>query len=196
MTPISTARARSRASVPWASSTSSRSTPSASWPSTRSSRPRAATPACRWAWPTSRYVLWTRFLRYQPARPALAGPRPLRALGRARLDAALRAAPPHGLRPAARGAQALPPARQPHARAPEHGLTPGVETTTGPARPGLRQRRSAWRSPARCWRARFNDAMLRAVRLPRVRHRQRRRPDGGRRRRKPPRSPVTGVSAT
>ena len=48
------------------------------------------------------YVLWTRFLRHNPARSALARPRPLRALGRARLHAAVLAAPPHRLRSAAR----------------------------------------------------------------------------------------------
>ena len=40
------------------------------------------------------YVLWTRFLRHNPAQSRLAGPRPLRALRRPRLDAAVLAAPP------------------------------------------------------------------------------------------------------
>jgi len=38
------------------------------------------------------YTLWQRFLRFDPADPILAKPRSLRALGRARLDAALLAA--------------------------------------------------------------------------------------------------------
>ena len=37
-------------------------------------------------------VLFTRFLKFDPAEPALARPRPLRAVGRPRLDAALFAA--------------------------------------------------------------------------------------------------------
>ena len=45
----------------------------------------------------------------QPGRPGVARPRPLRALGRPRLHAALLAAAPHRLRPAAGGAEALPP---------------------------------------------------------------------------------------
>ena len=44
------------------------------------------------------YVLWTRHLRFDSGRPRLARPRPLRPLGRPRLHAALRAAPPDGLR--------------------------------------------------------------------------------------------------
>ena len=40
------------------------------------------------------YCLWQRFLRFDPGRSDLAQPRPLRALGRPRLDAALLAAAP------------------------------------------------------------------------------------------------------
>ena len=43
-------------------------------------------------------VLFTRFLKFDPSDPRLAGPRPLRALCRARLDAALCAAASHRLR--------------------------------------------------------------------------------------------------
>ena len=42
-------------------------------------------------------VLFTRFLKLRPAEPALARPRPLRAVGRPRLDAALFAALPDRL---------------------------------------------------------------------------------------------------
>ena len=42
-------------------------------------------------------VLFTQFLKFDAARARLARPRPLRAVGRARLDAALRAAPPDRL---------------------------------------------------------------------------------------------------
>ncbi len=35
------------------------------------------------------YVLWTRFMKYNPQNPNWAGSRPLRALGRTRVDAAL-----------------------------------------------------------------------------------------------------------
>ena len=42
-------------------------------------------------------VLFSRFLKFDAADPALAGSRPLRAVGRPWLDAALRAAVPHRL---------------------------------------------------------------------------------------------------
>ena len=86
-------------------------------------------------------ALCTRHLRHDPRRSALVEPRPLRAVGRPRLDAALRAAPPHRLRPAARRAEAVPPVGQPDAGPPRVRVTPGVETTTGPLGPGRRQRR-------------------------------------------------------
>ena len=40
-------------------------------------------------------VLFTQFLKFDASRPGLAGPRPLRAVGRPRLDAALCAALSH-----------------------------------------------------------------------------------------------------
>ena len=55
-------------------------------------------------------VLWNHHLRHNPRNPALARPRPLRAVERPRLDAAVCAAASHRLRPADGRAQALPPA--------------------------------------------------------------------------------------
>ena len=60
----------------------------------RRSRPTAATPARRWGSRRSAGPSSPRHLRHAPGRPGVARPRPLRALGRARLDAALRAAAP------------------------------------------------------------------------------------------------------
>ena len=45
-------------------------------------------------------VLFTQFLKFDAGGTRLAGPRPLRAVGRARLDAAVRAAAPDRLCPA------------------------------------------------------------------------------------------------
>ncbi len=97
-----------------------------------------------------------RHLRHAPGRPAVAGPRPLRAVGRARVDAALRAAAPDRLRPADRRAQALPPARRRRPRA-----TPSAATRRGSrSRPGRWARASptpsASRWPSGCSAARFN----------------------------------------
>ena len=95
-------------------------------------------------------VLWTRHLAHNPAESALAGPRPLRAVERARLDAAVRAAAPVRLRPAARRAEALPPAALEDAGAPR--VRRDARASRRP--PGRSGRasptRSAWRWPRSC----------------------------------------------
>ena len=80
---------------------------------------------------------------------------------------------------------------------PENFETPGVETTTGPARPGLRQRRrhgDGREVPAR-------EVRLRGLRPPHLRHLLRRRPDGrrrvgGRLDRRPPRARPARLCST
>ena len=121
-----------------------RSTRSARWRWTPCRRPIPAIPARRWRWRR-----WPTRCGKIPAlrsgRSALAQPRPVRAVGRPRLDAALFAAAP-GRRAAGRqdgkvtgelavsldDIKQLPPARQRDPGHPEYGHTTGVETTTGP----------------------------------------------------------------
>ena len=92
------------------------------------------------------YTLYTRVPAREPGEPRVARPRPLRALRRPRLRAPVRAAPPDGLRPAARGAAAVPPVGLAHARA-----TPSAAT-----------RRGSRRRPARSARA-FANAVGMAI---------------------------------
>ena len=122
-------------------------------------------------------VLWTEFAEVRRRRPALARPRPLRALGRPRLDAALQPAASDRLRrhddgrdqelPAVGLADPRPPGVRPHARRRDHHRAAG---------PGPRHRgrhgdgRAQPRGPLR--RA--------AGRPPHLGDRRRRLPDGGR----------------
>ena len=76
----------------------------------------------------------------QPGQSALARPRPLRAVERPRLDAAVFAAAPDRLRPRALGAAQLPPAAQPDARPSRVRDHARRRDDDRPARPGPHQR--------------------------------------------------------
>ena len=130
------------------------STRSAPWRWTPSSRPTPGTRARRWRWRPSPTASGSASCA-STRRPDLAEPRPLRALGRPRVDAALLAAAPDGRQggqPEVRDARrAVGHARRHQAASasstaecpghPEYRWTSGVETTTGPARPGRGQQR-------------------------------------------------------
>ena len=165
---------------PWLRRSPRRS--SASPPSERSrwtpSRRRTAgIPARRWAW--RRWAgSCSRSTSATTLRPGLAGPRPLRALGRARLDAALRAPAPDRLRPVDGRAEALPPARLRDPRPPRAGRHAGRRDHHGAAGPGLRQRGGLRAGRGDAGRA-LQPPGPRDRRPPHVVHLLRRRPHGG-----------------
>ena len=124
------------------------------------------------------YVLFARVMKHDPADPGLARPRPLRALGRPRVDAPVLGPAPGRLRPPAGRARALPPVGLAHARAPR-ALVLRHRDDDRAAGAGIRQRRRDGHGralPARPLRRR-------RLRSPRLRALLRRRPDGGRQRR-------------
>ena len=126
------------------------------------------------------YSLFARLDEAQPREPRLARPRPVRALGRPRLGAPLQPPPPHGLRPPARRAEAVPPVGEPHPRPPGVRRHAGRRDDDRAARPGLRDERrdgDGRGSPRRA----VQPAGARGGRPPHVRPRRGRRPHGGRR---------------
>ena len=128
-------------------STSCASTPSAPWRWMRCKRPTRVIRARRWRWRRWPTALWQQFLRYDPDGSDLAQPRPLRAVERPRLDAALAHAAPgrrQGGQPEyersasrrdARRHQAVPPARQPMPRPSRNTAGPSASRPP-PARSG------------------------------------------------------------
>ena len=84
-------------------------------------------------------VLFSRFLKFDPADPALARPRPFRAVGRPRLDAALFPALSDRLSRHRRSTTSrhFRKVGSPCAGHPEYGHAPGIETTTGPLGQGI-----------------------------------------------------------
>ena len=93
-------------------------------------------------------VLFTQLLENRSGRSGLARPRPLRALGRPRLDADLRAAASARLREDDdRGAQALPPARLADAGPSRISTRPASRPPPARSARGSPMR-SAWRSPS------------------------------------------------
>ena len=126
------------------------------------------------------YALWTRHLRHSPTQPALAQPRPLRAVGRSRVDAPVLDAPPDGLRRQPRRPQGLPPVGLDHPGPPRIRPDPGGRGDDRPARPGPRQRRRHGDRRAAAGGG-VQPARARHRRPPDLRDRQRRRHAGGRR---------------
>ena len=136
------------------------------------------------------YSLWKKFLQLRSGRSPLAQPRPLRALLRPCVDAALFAAA-SGRRArsdvrrqnsfdacgAARSDQEFPPTGQQDAGPSRIWLDHRRRNDDRPARPGRRQQRRHGHRRALAGGA-FQSARLRTVRLQHLRHLQRRRHDG------------------
>ena len=146
------------------------------------------------------YALWTRVLKHSPSHPEWPD-RDRFVLSAGHGSAlALQPPPPHRLRPAARRAEALPPVGQPHAGAPRVRRHAGRRGHDRPARPGLRERASGWRSPS-ATSPRASTAPATRRRPLHVRDRRRRRPDGGRRARggvarRPPAASASSSAST
>ncbi len=106
------------------------------------------------------YVLYRERMRHDPADPAVGQPRPLRALGRARLHPPVRRAAPLGLRPHARRPQAVPPVGVAHAGAPRARARQPAHARRRDRAPGRSARasatRSAWRSAEAMLAERYN----------------------------------------
>ncbi len=124
-------------SAPTTASATRWPTPCARWRWTRCSRPTPAIPARRWAWPRWPWRLWSRHLRHNPANPKWPDrDRFVLSNGHASmLLYALLHLSGYDL-----PIDELKRFRQLHSKTPGHpevGLTPGVETTTGPLGQGL-----------------------------------------------------------
>ena len=90
-------------------------------------------------------------MKHDPADPHWLRPRPLRALVRPRVDAAVLDALPDRLRRHAGPDQAVPAARLADAGPPRVRPRPRRRDDHGSARPGHLATPSAWRSPSACW---------------------------------------------
>jgi hypothetical protein len=87
----------------------------------------------------------------QPGQSALAEPRPVRAVGRARLDVAVQPAASDRVRPADERAGAVPSTGQPHARPSRIRCDARRGSDHRAARSGIFQFGRAWRSPSAGW---------------------------------------------
>ena len=123
-------------------------------------------------------VLWNDFHRHNPGNPGLAQPRPLRALQRPRLDAAVRAAAPDRLRPADGAAQAVPPVALDDPGPSGGRRHPGRGDHHRPAGPGHRQRRRLRAGREGAGRT-LQPPGIRRGRPPHLGVLRRRLPDGG-----------------
>ena len=159
----------------------SRSTRSGACRWTRCSAPTRAIRVRRWRWRRSAYTIFTDFLRADPRRPAVARPRPLRALSAGHASMLLYSLlhlTGYDLEP--RGPQAVPPVGLAHAR--PSGARPHARGRgRRPARSGRASRTRVGMAMAeRFLRGALQPARSRDRRPPRLRDLLRRRPDGGR----------------
>ena len=115
----------------------------------------------------------------RPEGSGLDGSRPVRAVGRPRVDAALLGALPERLRPRAGRPEAVPAVGEPHARAPGVRLHARRRDDDRPARPGRRQR-GRLRGRGGAPRGDVQPRRARDPGPPHVVHLRRRRPDGRR----------------